>query len=116
MCRQAALTLEPTTPWYVLIEAANVRQEEVEEALMSALESGRRRRRDRRPRTSRRRLDSGLSDTAISESQKKEGASLKHDVSVPVDSMPEFIAEATGAVEDLLPGTRVVAFGHVRRR
>ncbi|MBI3454120.1 MAG: FAD-binding oxidoreductase [Rhodospirillales bacterium] len=49
---------------------------------------------------------------AISEAQKPEGASIKHDVSVPVSAVPAFIAEATAACERALPGVRVVAFGH----
>jgi FAD/FMN-containing dehydrogenase len=49
---------------------------------------------------------------AISEAQKKEGASLKHDVSVPVGKVGEFIVAAESAVADAMPGVRVVAFGH----
>ena len=50
---------------------------------------------------------------SMSEAQKKEGASIKHDVSVPVASMERFLVEATGVVEQLIPGVRVVAFGHL---
>ncbi len=49
----------------------------------------------------------------INEAQKPEGGSIKHDVSVPVSRVPDFIAQATAAVEKELPGIRVVAFGHV---
>jgi FAD/FMN-containing dehydrogenase len=49
----------------------------------------------------------------LSEVQKFEGGSIKHDVSVPVGAIPEFLAEATAAVEGFLPGARVVAFGHM---
>lgn len=49
----------------------------------------------------------------ISESQKKEGASLKHDVSVPVGDVGGFIRDAEAAAIREIPGTRVVAFGHV---
>ncbi len=49
---------------------------------------------------------------AISEVQKFEGGSIKHDVSVPVSSIPTFIAEADAAVEKLIPGARPVPFGH----
>ena len=45
--------------------------------------------------------------------QKFEGGSIKHDVSVPVGAIPEFLAEATVAVERFLPGARVVPFGHM---
>jgi FAD/FMN-containing dehydrogenase len=49
----------------------------------------------------------------ISEAQKREGASLKHDISVPVGAVAQFIDTATNAVMAAAPGTRVVAFGHV---
>ena len=48
-----------------------------------------------------------------SEGQKREGASVKNDVSVPVSKVPEFIHRATAACEALIPGIRVVPFGHM---
>jgi FAD/FMN-containing dehydrogenase len=48
-----------------------------------------------------------------SEAQKREGASVKNDVSVPVSKVPAFIRQATAACEALMPGIRVVPFGHV---
>ena len=48
----------------------------------------------------------------ISEVQKHEGGSIKHDVSVPVSAIPAFIAEADAAIERLVPGARPVPFGH----
>jgi FAD/FMN-containing dehydrogenase len=48
-----------------------------------------------------------------SEAQKREGASVKNDVSVPVSKVPAFIREATAACEALLPGVRIVPFGHI---
>jgi FAD/FMN-containing dehydrogenase len=50
---------------------------------------------------------------ALSDAQRPEGGSIKHDVSVPLAAVPQFIGEATRAVEDFLPGARVVAFGHL---
>lgn len=49
----------------------------------------------------------------MSEAQKKEGASIKHDISVPVASMERFLDLATSAAGQLVPGVRVVAFGHL---
>ncbi len=48
-----------------------------------------------------------------SEAQKREGASVKNDVSVPVSKVPEFIRRATDACEALMPGVRAVPFGHM---
>lgn len=49
----------------------------------------------------------------ISEAQKVEGISIKHDVAVPVSAIPEFLARAGEALLAGFPGLRVVAFGHV---
>jgi FAD/FMN-containing dehydrogenase len=50
---------------------------------------------------------------SISESQKHEGGSIKHDISVPVSRIPAFLREALAAAEKLIPGIRAVPFGHV---
>jgi FAD/FMN-containing dehydrogenase len=47
------------------------------------------------------------------EVQRHIGASIKHDVSVPVAAIPAFIAEANAAVTKLIPGSRPLPFGHV---
>jgi FAD/FMN-containing dehydrogenase len=49
----------------------------------------------------------------LPDAQKPEGGSIKHDVSVPVAAVPEFIARADAALEQLMPGTRPVPFGHL---
>ena len=50
---------------------------------------------------------------SLSEAQKPEGGSLKHDVSVPISSIPRFIDEASRAVVAAVPGARPVPFGHL---
>jgi FAD/FMN-containing dehydrogenase len=49
----------------------------------------------------------------MSEVQKHEGGSIKHDVAVPVARVPEFIARANQLVELMIPGARPVPFGHL---
>ena len=49
----------------------------------------------------------------ISEAQKREGISIKHDVSVPVSLVAEFIERADAALRKAFPGIRIVAFGHM---
>jgi len=49
----------------------------------------------------------------IPEAQKFAGGSIKHDVSVPVAAVPEFIAEASAAAQALVPGCRPCPFGHL---
>ena len=48
----------------------------------------------------------------ISDTQRREGGSIKHDVSVPVSRVVEFIGEASRACEAAMPGVRPLAFGH----
>jgi FAD/FMN-containing dehydrogenase len=48
----------------------------------------------------------------LSEVQKFEGGSVKHDVSVSIADIPAFIERANATVERLVPGARPVPFGH----
>ena len=48
----------------------------------------------------------------ISETQRFEGGSIKHDVSVPVSRVAEFIGAASAACLAAMPGVRPLAFGH----
>ncbi len=48
----------------------------------------------------------------MSEAQKPEGGSIKHDISVPIASIPDFITTANKAVTALVPDCRPCPFGH----
>ncbi|WP_102959931.1 FAD-binding oxidoreductase [Mangrovicella endophytica] len=104
-------------PWYVLMEIVSGRSaEDARQTMESVLEAG---------------LSAGILDDAtiagsladaarfwtmreeMSWAQKPEGGSIKHDVSVPVASVPAFLAAADAAVLAAVPGARVVAFGHL---
>lgn len=50
---------------------------------------------------------------SMSDAQKPEGGSIKHDVSVPVSRIPAFLEEADAAVHALMPDARICAFGHL---
>jgi len=49
----------------------------------------------------------------ISEVQKAEGASIKHDVTLPIAVLPDFVAQVAPRLESVLPGLRLVTYGHV---
>ncbi|WP_323154760.1 FAD-binding oxidoreductase [Pseudomonas alvandae] len=49
----------------------------------------------------------------ISEAQNHEGPSLKHDISVPVSRIPEFIERTDRALQQDFPGVRIVSYGHM---
>jgi len=49
----------------------------------------------------------------VPEAQRREGPSIKHDISVAVSRIPAFITAADAALQALLPGVRIVCFGHV---
>jgi FAD/FMN-containing dehydrogenase len=101
--------------WYVLMELSSSR-DDVGTTLESILAEG---------------MDQGIVDDAVvaanlsqrstfwklrdemSAAQKPEGGSIKHDISVPVAAVPDFVAEANAAVVKLIPGARPVPFGHL---
>jgi len=109
--------LPQPSPWYVLVELSDSTEGAVldallEEALGAAAEAG------------------IVSDAAIAaseaqrgefwklrenvtEAQKVDGVSIKHDVSVPVSLVPELIERAGAALAARFPDIRIVAFGHV---
>ena len=108
--------LDSTPPWCVLVELgagqAGVAEAALEALLADAFERGL------------------ITDAAIAQNeaqraafwkvreeqsagQKPEGPGWKHDVSVPVSRIADFLEEATAAVLRLKPGARVSAFGHV---
>ena len=104
-------------PWYILAEAStgtegDMLRNAIEQALGTAMEDGLV-------------LDATLAASeaqrgafwfireAIVQSQKFEGGSIKHDISVPVSRVADFIARAGDAVKAAMPGIRAVPFGHV---
>jgi FAD/FMN-containing dehydrogenase len=50
---------------------------------------------------------------AIPEAQKHAGVCIKHDVSVPVSRVPEFLEKGTRLLNESMPEAPVIAFGHV---
>lgn len=49
----------------------------------------------------------------ISEAQAAEGKNIKHDVSVPISAIAEFVAHTNAALTTRFPGVRMVVFGHL---
>jgi len=49
----------------------------------------------------------------MSDAQKPEGASIKHDIAVPVGEVPAFIKLADATVLKIVPDARIVNFGHM---
>ncbi|MEM6584391.1 MAG: FAD-binding oxidoreductase [Pseudomonadota bacterium] len=50
---------------------------------------------------------------SISAAERALGPAMQHDISVPVERMPEFILAAIPTMESEFPGTRTAAFGHL---
>ena len=104
----------PTAPgsWYVLAEFSDAAPQAVESWLAAQLESG---------LVTDGTLAASQAQAAklwalreyISEAQKIEGISIKHDISVPLSAIPTFLETADAALAQAFPGIRVVAFGHV---
>lgn len=114
---EARLPLASRCGWYALVEVSDSEPDEharstLESALAKASEGG------------------GIVDAVvaasagqadelwalrenISEAQAREGKNIKHDVSLPVSALPEFIATTERALAIAAPGVRVVCFGHL---
>lgn len=104
-------------PWYALVELHSGDKDRrlaqvLEETLASALEKGLVK--DAAiARSAQQRADFWAMRENLSDVQRLEGGSIKHDVSVPISAMSKFIKRASAAVEEEMPGIRVVAFGHI---
>jgi FAD/FMN-containing dehydrogenase len=100
--------------YYLLIQSDDMQSRALDGALRDAIQS----------------FDAGVSEFAvsadavqaanwwklrqnISDAQKREGISIKHDISVPVSRVAAFIARADAALQAAYPGVRIVAFGHM---
>jgi D-lactate dehydrogenase (cytochrome) len=103
--------------WYALVESSQAADdaafgERFEAALAAAIERGLAR--DAVTAASGRQREAlwRLRET-IPEAQGREGASLKHDVSVAPARLPAFIDDGRALLERLAPGARLVAYGHL---
>lgn len=110
---QAALPLGES-PWYVLMEASSCLHglhEAAENFLAEVLERG-----DASDgvlaQSERQEIELWSLRESITEAESKEGRSVKHDVSVPLSSIPEFFRIAEDAVMRTIPEAKINAFGH----
>lgn len=114
----ARAPLKSKPSWNALIECVSVAgsdemlRDELETALASAMESGLLK--DAVIASNERQAeDFWLLRDSISAAERAFGPAMQHDISVPVEKMPEFILAAIPAIEDAYEGTRGVAFGHL---
>jgi FAD/FMN-containing dehydrogenase len=49
----------------------------------------------------------------VAEAQQIDSPNIKHDISLPISSIPEFIDEVVGTLEQTYPGVRPIIFGHL---
>jgi FAD/FMN-containing dehydrogenase len=102
--------------WYVLAEATSAGKVSLREAFQDAVAEA---------------IEAGIATDAaiatnetqrhdlwrlrenISEAQKREGASIKHDISVPVKDIPAFLEKGMAMVAGMVPRVRPVPFGHL---
>jgi FAD/FMN-containing dehydrogenase len=103
--------------WYVLCELSSARAAEpldavLEEALGAALAHGTLR--DAvLTRSERERAALWKLRESIPEAQRHQGASLKHDISLPVGALADFVARAAPWISANVPDGRLIAYGHV---
>src|SRR5712671_6690465 len=115
-CHGVRDPLDQPHPWYVLLQLASAARQDLrttlEEALETAMERGLVNDAAVADNVAHRRAFWHLREI-LPEAQKGEGGSIKHDISVPVAAVPDFLREAGEAVEALIPGSRPVPFGHL---
>jgi len=109
--------LSAPSEWYVLCELSSSRANEplealLEQALGTAHESGLVSDATVALSERERELFWRLRES-IPEAQRKDGASLKHDISVPVSQVPRFIERAGGWVTQHIPQGVLIAYGHL---
>jgi len=104
--------LAAPSPWYVLVEATSAARFDLDAAFEAALAEADIADAVVAASDAQRAAFWALRET-MSEAQKREGASIKHDVSVPVSAIPDFLTQATAAVLKAVPGARPVSFGHI---
>ena len=114
---QQRVPLFKNTPWCVLLENSDSESEQharerFERLLELAMEAG------------------AVSDAIVAESiaqahalwhiresitmaQAEEGLNIKHDISISVSSIPEFVRVTDAALQQAIPGVRMVNFGHL---
>jgi FAD/FMN-containing dehydrogenase len=103
-------------PWYVLAEISSPDAEGTRATLEAALVEAAEKNivRDAAIAASEaQRIAFWKTRTGLTEVQKPEGGSIKHDISVPIGKVPALIEQAGAAVEKLVPGARPVPFGHL---
>ncbi|MEP6831244.1 MAG: FAD-binding oxidoreductase, partial [Rhizomicrobium sp.] len=106
--------LASPSPWYVLMEVSGGAGASLETLTQSALEEATDLVTDAAIAQNQAQARSfwHMRET-ISEAEKREGISIKHDISVPVASIPAFIEEANAVVVKKFPGARPICFGHM---
>jgi D-lactate dehydrogenase (cytochrome) len=103
-------------PWYVMIELSSQSSEGLRNTLEDLLATG-----AERDLVTDATIAASLDQAKafwhlrgmLSDVQTSEGGSIKHDVSVPVAAVPDFIAEASAAVGAMVENCRPVPFGHL---
>ena len=109
--------LDRPSPWYALCELSSSRAADpldslMEETLAAALERGMVQ--DAvLARSERERQALWKMRETIPEAQRLDGASLKHDISVPIAALERFVERASHWVQKNVPDGRLVAYGHV---
>ncbi len=110
----ASEPLSVPSPWYVLAEVAGALalKDIVEETIAAAIGDGVAGDAVVASNEAQRRAFWHLRES-MSEAQKLEGASIKHDIALPLDRIPAFLEQGIAKVESLVPGVRPVPFGHL---
>lgn len=102
--------------WYVLCELASSAVEPLDELLQSVLHAANEAGLVRDAALAageRQRAEFWKLRESVPDAQRRHGPSIKHDVSVPISRLPEFVRQASQLVTQLAPAELLVCYGHV---
>ncbi|MEJ0094273.1 MAG: FAD-binding oxidoreductase [Methylocella sp.] len=108
--------LPSKSAWYVLLELCSQSSEGLAERLLALLEAGAQKNIIENAAIAaslNQRADFWRLGELLSDVQRLEGGSIKHDVSVPIADIPAFLEEVERAVTKAMPGVRLMPFGHL---
>ena len=103
--------------WYVLLEIGTGRlasdlRDQVQDELAAAMDAGEALTAVIAENDAQREMLWRIRES-IPEGQRKDGPSIKHDVSVTTTELPRFIEEASRLIREVSSATRIVAYGHL---
>ena len=103
-------------PWYVIFELSFLQEEDVENIIQKLLEEALEKKYILdaiRPQSIAQTNNIWKTREWLSFAQKRDGPSIKHDISIPISKIPIFLREAEKSIKKVLSESKILIFGHI---